>query len=71
MSAILFTTGKVSDTLPADWVGEHFDLRPAAIIGKLRLRSPITSSYGRFGREGFPWEKLAPAHIESLQQWNE
>lgn len=45
MSAILFTTGKVSDTLPADWVSEHVDLRPAAIIGKLHLLQPHPFRY--------------------------
>ena len=36
-----------------------FDPRPAAIIKQLNLKQPIytpTSSYGHFGREGFPWE---------------
>ena len=43
-------------------VKKVFDLRPAAIIEKLGLRSPIykqTSAYGHFGRTDveFPWEK--------------
>lgn len=40
-------------------VDEVFDLRPAAIIRDLDLLRPIykaTSSYGHFGRDGFPWE---------------
>jgi S-adenosylmethionine synthetase len=40
-----------------------FDLRPAAIIERLRLRRPIfepTSAYGHFGRRGFAWEDTAP-----------
>lgn len=40
---------------------EHFDFRPLSIIDKLNLRQPIyrdTASYGHFGRDGFPWEKL-------------
>jgi S-adenosylmethionine synthetase len=42
-------------------VGEHFDLRPAAILRDLDLRRPIyakTAAYGHFGREGdgFTWE---------------
>ncbi len=38
-----------------------FDLRPGKIIKKLDLLNPIyykTASYGHFGREEFPWEKL-------------
>src|SRR5215213_4525948 len=45
-------------------VQEHFDLRPGAIIGDLKLRKPIygrTASYGHFGRreEGFSWEQTS------------
>jgi S-adenosylmethionine synthetase len=44
-------------------VREVFDLRPAAIIEALQLRSPgylATAAYGHFGREGerFTWERL-------------
>ena len=41
-----------------------FDLRPAAIIERLRLRRPIyqaTSAYGHFGRKEFPWEDTSLA----------
>jgi len=43
------------------WVGETFDLRPAAILEQLDLRRPIyrrTAAYGHFGRElpEFTWE---------------
>jgi S-adenosylmethionine synthetase len=43
------------------WVGENFDLRPAAIIERLDLRRPIyqkTAAYGHFGRSDpdFTWE---------------
>jgi len=56
-----FGTGKVDDEKIADAVCKVFDLRPAAIIEKLNLRTPIyrkTSNYGHFGREnmGFAWE---------------
>ncbi len=42
-------------------IGEHFDLRPGAIIRDLDLRRPIyarTAAYGHFGRDehGFTWE---------------
>ena len=42
-------------------VQEIFDLRPAAIIADLDLRTPLyraTAAYGHFGREGFPWERV-------------
>ena len=58
-----FGTGKVSDEKIAEAVNKVFDLRPAAIIDKLNLRSPIyaqTSAYGHMGRTDIelPWEKL-------------
>jgi S-adenosylmethionine synthetase len=42
-------------------IGEHFDLRPAAILRDLDLRRPIyakTAAYGHFGRDDkdFTWE---------------
>lgn len=64
-------TGKVPDTLLADWVNEHFDLRPAVIIDKLHLRTPIysnTAAYGHFGREEFPWEQLDQSLIDSIER---
>ena len=47
----------------AELVSRVFDLRPAAIIERLGLRSPIyaqTASYGHFGRDDLdlPWERL-------------
>jgi S-adenosylmethionine synthetase len=47
-------------------VGEHFDLRPGAIIRDLDLRKPIyarTAAYGHFGRDehGFTWERTDKA----------
>lgn len=41
-------------------VTKNFDLRPGKIVKDLNLRTPFyqqTSTYGHFGREGFPWEK--------------
>ena len=57
-----------TETRPPDeiekWVGENFDLRPAAIIEKLDLRRPIyqkTAAYGHFGRNDvdFTWENTS------------
>jgi S-adenosylmethionine synthetase len=47
-------------------VGEHFDLRPAAILRDLDLRRPIyakTAAYGHFGRDDsdFTWEQVDKA----------
>lgn len=55
-------TGKISDQAIAELVRKSFDLRPLAIIERLKLRQPIyksTASYGHFGRTDviFPWEK--------------
>ncbi len=44
---------KESDSRIAEIVGEHFDLRPAAIISRFNLKTPIyteTASYGHMGR---------------------
>jgi S-adenosylmethionine synthetase len=56
-------TGKVKDSDLVAIVRKHFDLRPGAIIERLRLRRPIyrkTASYGHFGRidPDFTWERL-------------
>lgn len=57
-----FGTGKLPDEELAHKVMSVFDLRPAAIIQALGLRTPIyrqTASYGHFGRNelSLPWEK--------------
>ena len=57
-----FGTGRVSDEDLSDAVQQVFDLRPAAIIRDLDLRSPIyrqTAAYGHFGRSDLdlPWER--------------
>ncbi|WP_420634635.1 methionine adenosyltransferase [Candidatus Palauibacter sp.] len=59
-----FGTGRLGDDALARRVADVFDLRPAAIIDRLGLRSPIyrrTAAYGHFGREpgegGFTWER--------------
>lgn len=56
-----YGTGKLDDVVIANIISEEFDLRPKAIIELFDLQKPIykqTASYGHFGREGFPWEKL-------------
>ena len=42
-------------------VRQNFDFRPLAIIERLGLRNPIfrqTATYGHFGKENSPWEKI-------------
>ena len=55
----LFGTGKVPEDRLADAIREVFDLRPAGIIGALKLKRPVfrqTAAYGHFGRSEFTWE---------------
>jgi S-adenosylmethionine synthetase len=56
-------TGTIDDEKISQLINKHFDLRPTAIIDKLKLRNPIykqVASYGHFGRNDLdlPWEKL-------------
>lgn len=56
-----FGTGTKSEEEIAEIVSKNFDLRPQAIIKSLDLKKPQfkkTASYGHFGREEFPWEKV-------------
>jgi S-adenosylmethionine synthetase len=58
-----FGTGRIPDDRIAALIGEHFDLRPGAIIEALGLREPIyrpTAAYGHFGRGDLdlPWERV-------------
>ncbi len=55
-------TGIISDQEISEIVQKVFDLRPAAIIHKLNLRTPIyrkIAAYGHFGRPelDLPWER--------------
>lgn len=63
-----FGTSALSNTELSQLIGEHFDLRPAAIIEQLDLKRPIyrqTAAYGHFGRLDLdlPWEKTDKAEI--------
>ena len=63
-----FGTGKISESAICDLVRKNFDLTPAGIIEKLKLRRPIyrrTAAYGHFGRdeEGFTWEEVDMADV--------
>ncbi len=66
-----FGTGTISDERIGKLIGQHFDLRPGAIIRDLRLRRPIyrqTAAYGHFGRDdiSLPWEETGRA--DALRQ---
>ena len=54
-------TGVVSDGKLAEAINKVFDCTPTGIINRFDLQRPIykkTASYGHFGRNEFPWEKL-------------
>ena len=56
-----FGTERVAPEQIEKVVREVFDFRPASIISRLGLRSPVfagTAAYGHFGRPGFAWEHL-------------
>jgi S-adenosylmethionine synthetase len=66
-----FGTGRVADETIRALIGEHFDLRPAAIIESLGLRAPIyrpTATYGHFGRDDLdlPWERTDKAEALAI-----
>ena len=65
-----FGTNKIPEDVIQSWVMLNIDLRPGAIIETLNLRRPIyekTASYGHFGREDFPWEKLNDDLVRRLK----
>lgn len=56
-----FGTGKVTHDKFVEIINRNFDLTPKGIIQTLDLLRPIyrkTASYGHFGRDEFPWEKI-------------
>lgn len=59
-----FGTGRIPDEDIVRIIRDNFDLRPAAIISRLRLKRPIykkTAAYGHFGRPEFSWEQTDAA----------
>nr|CAI5849726.1 unnamed protein product [Callosobruchus analis] len=55
-----YGTSKMTQGELLNVVKKNFDLRPGKIVKELNLRQPIyqkTSTYGHFGRDGFPWEQ--------------
>jgi S-adenosylmethionine synthetase len=56
-----FGTGKLESDTIIDLIHRHFDLTPRGIINYHNLLRPIyrrTATYGHYGREHFPWERL-------------
>ncbi len=63
-------TGKKEDEWIVNKVRELFNLTPNGITETLQLRQPIyqhSASYGHFGRNEFPWEKLDDQIIKALK----
>lgn len=56
-----FGTGRLSNSEIINLIHTHFDLTPQGIIDHHDLLRPIykqTATYGHYGREQFPWERL-------------
>ena len=56
-----FGTGRLDSAAILDLIHANFDLTPQGIITHHDLLRPIykkTATYGHYGREGFPWERL-------------
>jgi S-adenosylmethionine synthetase len=56
-----FGTGHLDDSTLIDVIKTNFDLTPQGIINHHDLLRPIyrkTATYGHYGRNDFPWERL-------------
>jgi S-adenosylmethionine synthetase len=56
-----FGTGRLADNVIIDLIHSHFDLTPQGIITQHDLLRPIyrqTATYGHYGRDHLPWERL-------------
>ena len=59
-----FGTNKIPHEKIEELVRKNFSLKPAEIINELGLKNPIyrkTCSYGHFGKEDLPWERIDKA----------
>ena len=64
--------GRISEEKIAEWIGRHYNLRPAGMIEQFRLRQPIyrqAAGNGSFGRTDvrFPWEEISQEALEDLR----
>jgi S-adenosylmethionine synthetase len=65
-----FGTSTVEDEALETIIRKCFPLKPGEIIAHLGLRAPIyqrTATYGHFGRNEFPWERVDK--VEELRQY--
>ncbi|MCP0913137.1 MULTISPECIES: methionine adenosyltransferase [Legionella] len=56
-----FGTGQLDEATIIDLINTHFDLTPQGIIDHHQLLRPIyqqTATYGHYGRDDLPWERL-------------
>jgi S-adenosylmethionine synthetase len=61
-----FGTSKVSNDVILNLIRKNFDLTPQGIIDSHDLLRPIyrqTATYGHYGRDEFPWERLDKVSI--------
>lgn len=61
ISVDTFGTGRLKNSEIIDLIHTHFDLTPQGIIDHHDLLRPIyqrTATYGHYGRDDFPWERL-------------
>uniref|UniRef100_A0A1D1Y0K8 S-adenosylmethionine synthase n=1 Tax=Anthurium amnicola TaxID=1678845 RepID=A0A1D1Y0K8_9ARAE len=64
-----YGTSTLKDSEILDIIKKNFDLKPGVIVQQLGLHKPSgwnyqqTATYGHFGREEFPWEKVKPLNI--------
>ena len=61
ISVETFGTGHLQNSQIIDLIHTHFDLTPQGIIDYHDLLRPIyrrTATYGHYGRDDFPWERL-------------
>lgn len=65
-----FGTNKVSEDVIMEALMENFDFSVSKMIETLGLRKPIflkTATYGHYGKDEFPWEKLDK--VETLKKY--
>lgn len=65
-----FSTGKLGEEELIKWIGEYFDLRPAAMIERYNLRKPgyyKAAMGGHFGNPEFAWEKIDQDALAALK----
>jgi S-adenosylmethionine synthetase len=61
-----FGTGVVEESRIEKLVRQHFNLTPRGVIDMLGLFAPLyrnTASYGHFGDDAFPWERVDKSEI--------